>query len=139
MEKECYEKSFKITRTTSALTVEYNVSNYCTLRGNAQRNNNQKSFNKCVDFPISCPTIVGMHEKIQCKNLADHQKVCSLEPVKCPFFELSWVYKNDSMKISGSTSNTEHHLELVMTETVTLKHKATNLEQKATCMVIAEG
>ncbi len=38
VEKECYEKSFKITRTTSAQTVEYNVSNVLLHTiGNAQR------------------------------------------------------------------------------------------------------
>ncbi len=104
---------------------------YCTLEGIHKEITAKSHVDKCVGFPISCPNNCG-HEKIQRKNLADHQKVCPLEPVKCPFFEAGCreiILRNDLA--AHKASNTEQHLELVMTETVTLKHKATNLEHKA--------
>ncbi len=58
--------------------------------------------------------------------------MCPLEPVKCPFFEAGCreiILRKDLA--AHKASNTEHHLELVMTETVTLKHKANKLEQEA--------
>ncbi len=104
---------------------------YCTLEGMNKEITAKSHLDKCPRFPISCPNNCG-HEKIQRKNLADHQKVCPLQPVKCPFFEAGcrkMILQKDLA--AHKASNTEHHLELVMTETVTLKHKADNLEQKA--------
>ncbi len=105
---------------------------YCTLEGMHKEITAKRHLDKCPRFLVSCPNNCG-HEKIQRKNLADHQKVCPLQPVKCPFFEAG-CRKMILRKYLAAhkASNTEHHLELVMTETVTLKHKATNLEHKAT-------
>ena len=92
---------------------------------------NKSHFKKCHFFQISCPNNCG-HEKIQRKNLAGHQKVCPLEPVKCTFFEAGCtelIPRNDLTV--HKASNTEHHLELMMTETVTLKQKANKLELEA--------
>ncbi len=86
---------------------------------------------ECEDFPISCPNNCG-HEKIQRWILADHQEVCPLELVKCPFFEAGCsetIFRKDLA--AHKASNTEHHLELVMTETFTLKQKADKFEQNA--------
>ncbi len=82
---------------------------YCTLEGMHKEITDKSHLDECVGFTISC--LNNCEHEIQRKNLADHQKVCPLEPVKCPFF-------------AAGCTNTEHHLELVMTETVTLKHKA---------------
>ncbi len=104
---------------------------YCTLEGMHKEITVKSHLDKCPLFPISCPNNCG-YEKIQRKNLADHQKVCPLEPVKCPFFEAGcteMILRKDLA--AHKASNTEHHLELVMTETVTLKHKAKKFEQKA--------
>ena len=79
---------------------------------------------KCHFFPISCSNNCG-HEKIQRWKLSDHQKVCPLEPVNCFFLEAGCrglIPRKDLA--AHKASNTEHHLELVMTETVTLKQKA---------------
>ncbi len=103
---------------------------YCTLEGMHKEITAKSHLDKCVGFPVSCPN--NCEHEIQRKNLADHQKVCSLEPVKCPFFEAGCRKMILRKHLAAhKASNTEHHLELVMTETVTLKHKATNLEQKA--------
>ena len=48
--------------------------------------------------------------------------------------EAAWVYTEMIPRknlAAHKASNTEHHLELVMTETVTLKQKANRFEQKA--------
>ncbi|XP_064389172.1 TNF receptor-associated factor 5-like [Halichondria panicea] len=77
----------------------------------------------CSGFPISCPNNCG-HEKVQRTKLAGHQMVCPLEPVKCPFFEAGCseiVVRKDLA--AHKASNTEHHLELMMTETVSLKQE----------------
>ncbi len=103
---------------------------YCTLEGMHKEMTAKSHLYKCDGFPVSCPNKCG-HEKIQRKNLADHQKVCPLEPVKCPFFEAGctkMILRKDLA--AHKASNTEHHLELVMTETVTLKQKANRFEQK---------
>ncbi len=104
---------------------------YCTLEGMHKEITAKSHLDKCDDFPVSCPNNCG-HEKIQRKNLADHQKVCPLEPVKCPFFEAGcteMILRKDLA--AHKASNTEHHLELVMTETVILKQKANQFEQEA--------
>ena len=90
---------------------------YCTLEGMHKEITAKSHLDKCPRFPISCPNNCG-HEKIQRKNLADHQKVCPLQPVKCPFFEAG-CRKMILRKYLAAhkASNTEHHLELVMTET----------------------
>ena len=82
-------------------------------------------------FFISCPKKCG-HEKIQRIFLADHQKVCPLEPIKCLFFEAGCVKIIPRKDLAAhKASNTEHHLELVMTQTVTLKQEVQKYEQKA--------
>ncbi len=66
------------------------------------------------------------------KYSAGHQKLCPLETVKCPFFEAGCrklIARKDLAE--HKALNTEHHLELVMTETVTLKQNATKFEQEA--------
>ncbi len=104
---------------------------YCTLEGMHKEITAKSHLDECVNFPISCPNNCG-HEKIQRKNLADHQKVCPLEPVKCPFFEAGCMKMIVRKNLAAhKASNTEHHLELVMTETFALKHKANKLEQVA--------
>ncbi len=104
---------------------------YCTLEGMHKKITAKRHLDKCVGFPVSCPKNCE-HEKIQRKNLADHQKVCSLEPVKCPFFEAGCQEMIPRKDLAAhKASNTEHHLELVMTETVTLKQKADKFEQEA--------
>ncbi len=104
---------------------------YCTLEGLHKEITAKSHLDECVGFPVSCPNNCG-HEKIQRKNLTDHQKVCPLEPVKCPFFEAGctkMIVRKDLA--AHKASNTEHHLELMMTETVMLKQKANRFEQKA--------
>ena len=97
---------------------------YCTLEGMHKEITAKSHLDECVGFPVSCPNNCG-HEKIQRKNLADHQKVCPLEPVKCPFFEAGCMKVIFRKNLAAhKASNIEHHLELVMTETVTLKQKA---------------
>ncbi len=104
---------------------------YCTLEGMHKEITAKSHVDKCVGFPVSCPNNCG-HQKIQRKNLADHQKVCPLEPVKCPFFEAGCTKMIPRKDLAAhKASNTEHHLELVMTETVALKMKADKSEQKA--------
>ncbi len=104
---------------------------YCTLEGMHKKITTRSHLNRCPRFPFPCPNNCG-HEKIQRKNLADHQKVCPLEPVKCPFFEAGCketILRKDLA--AHKASNTEHHLELMIAETVTLKMKADKSEQKA--------
>ncbi len=104
---------------------------YCKLWGMYKKITAKSHLDECVGFPVSCPNNCG-HQKMQRKNLAGHQKVCPLQPVKCPFFEAGcrkMILRKDLA--AHKASNTEHHLELVMTHTVTLTQKATNLEQKA--------
>ena len=97
---------------------------YCNAKGMYREITANSHIDKCPHFPISCPNSCG-HEKIQRKNLADHQKVCPLEPVKCPFFEAGCTEMIPRKDLAAhKASNTEHHLELVMTETVTFKQKA---------------
>ena len=105
---------------------------YCNTEGMHKEITAKSHLDKCPLFPISCPNNCE-HEKTQRKNLTDHQKVCPLEPVKCPFFEAGCSTEIIPRKdmAAHKASNTEHHLELVMTETVTLKHKANKLEQEA--------
>ncbi len=103
---------------------------YCTLEGMHKEITAKSHLEECVCFPVSCPKNCG-HQKIQRKNLADHPKVCPLEPVKCPFFEAGcteMILRKDLA--AHKASNTEHHLELVMTETVTLKQDAKQLSLK---------
>ncbi len=91
---------------------------YCTLEGMHKEITAKSHLYECDGFPISCPNNCG-HE-IQRKNLADHQKVCPLEPVECSFFEAGctkMILREDLA--AHKASNTEHHLELVMTHTVT--------------------
>ncbi len=104
---------------------------YCTLEGMHKEITAKSHLDECAGFPVSCPNNCG-HEKIQRKNLADHQKVCPLEPVKCPFFEAGCTEMILPKDLAAhKASNTEHHLELVMTHTVTLTQKANKLEQEA--------
>ncbi len=96
---------------------------YCTLEGMHKEITAKSHLDECVGFPVSCPNNCG--DEIQRKNLADHQKVCPLEPVKCPFFEAGCTKMILPKDLAAhKASNTEHHLELVMTETVTLKQEA---------------
>ncbi len=107
---------------------------YCSTEG---MHKEITHLDKCLLFPISCPNNCG-HENMQWQNLAGHQKVCPLEPVKCPFFEAGcteMIVRKDLAE--HKASNTEHHLELVMTETVTLKQKANKFEQEATAEIEA--
>ncbi len=104
---------------------------YCNTEGMHKEITTKFHLDKCFFLPISCPNNCG-YEKIPRMNLADHQKVCPLEPVKCPFFEAGcrkFLARKDLAE--HKASNTEHHLELVMTETVTLKQKANKSEQEA--------
>ncbi|XP_064390011.1 TNF receptor-associated factor 2-like [Halichondria panicea] len=104
---------------------------YCNTEGMHKEITAEYHLDKCSFFPISCPNNCG-HEKIQRMNLADHQEVCPLEPVKCPFFEAGcteMIARKDLAE--HQASNTEHHLELLMTQTVTLKQNANKSEQKA--------
>ncbi len=110
---------------------------YCNTEGMHKEITAKHHLDKCPLFPISCPNNCG-HEKIPRKSLADHQEVCPLEPVKCPFFEAGctkMIVRKDL--VEHKASNTEHHLELVMTETVTLKQKAKKFEQEATAEIEA--
>ncbi len=103
---------------------------YCKTEGMHKEITTKFHLDKCFFLPISCPNNCG-YEKIPRMNLADHQKVCPLEPVKCPFFEAGcrkFLARKDLAE--HKASNTEYHLELVMTETVTLKQKANKSEQK---------
>ncbi len=96
---------------------------YCNTEGEHKEITANSHLDICPSFPISCPNNCG-HEKIQRKKLADHQKVCPLEPVKCPFFEAKCTKLIPRKDLAAhKASNIEHHLELVMTETVTLKQK----------------
>ncbi len=82
-------------------------------RGDAQRNNNQiplTSWTNVFFFLFLALTIVGMHEKIPRMNLADHQEMCPLEPVNCPFFEAGCTEKIARKDLTAyKASNTEHH------------------------------
>ena len=105
---------------------------YCNTEGMHKEIRTKIHLDKCVDFPICCPNNCG-HEKIHRWNLAGHQEVCPLEPVKCPFLEAGCTEMIARKYLAEhKASNTEHHLELVMTETVTLKQNAKKFEQKAT-------
>ncbi len=57
-----------------------------TIEGMHKEITAKSHLDECVGFPVSCPNNCGQ-EKIQRNNLADHQKVCPLQPVKCPFLE----------------------------------------------------
>ncbi len=110
---------------------------YCNTEGMHKEITAKSHLDKCAGFPISCPNNCG-HEKVQRWLLADHQKLCPLEPVKCPFFEAGctkMIVRKDLAE--HKASNTEHHLELVMTEMVTLKQKAKKFEQEATAEIEA--
>ncbi|XP_064389173.1 TNF receptor-associated factor 5-like [Halichondria panicea] len=99
---------------------------YCNTEGMHKEITANSHIDKCQLFPIFCPNSCG-HEKIQRKKLADHQKVCPLEPVKCPFFEAGCTELIPRKDLAAhKASNTEHHLELMMIHTV---QKATKLEQ----------
>ncbi len=85
---------------------------------------------KCLLFPISCPNNCE-HEQMQRKNLARHQKVCPLEPVKCLFFEAGCTKTILRKNLAAhKASNKDRHLELVMTETARSKLKAKKYEVK---------
>ncbi len=102
---------------------------YCNTKG-MYKEITKSHLDECFFFPIACSNNCG-HEKIQRKKLAGHQKVCPLEPVKCPFFEAGCREMIPRKDLAAhKASNTEHHLELVMTETVTIKQKANKLEQE---------
>ncbi len=89
-----------------------------TLKGMHKEITAKRHLHECVGFPIPCPNNCG-HEKIQCWFLADHNKVCPLEPVKCPFFEAGCAKMILWKDLAAhKASNTEHHLELMITETV---------------------
>ena len=91
---------------------------YCKKIGVHKEITANSHLQRCRCFPISCFNNCG-HEKQQRKKLADHQKVCPLEPVKCPFFEAGCSEMIPRIDLTAhKTSNTEHHLELVMTHTV---------------------
>ncbi len=91
---------------------------YCKKIGVHKEITANSHLQRCRCFPISCPNNCG-HEKQQRKKLVDHQKVCPLEPVKCPFFEAGCSEMIPRIDLTAhKTSNTEHHLELVMTHTV---------------------
>ncbi len=59
---------------------------YCEREGMQKDVTAESHLDKCAHFPISCCNNCG-HKKIKRKNLAGHQNVCPLQPVKCPFFE----------------------------------------------------
>ena len=103
---------------------------YCYIEGKHKEIAN-RHVDECPHFPISCPNNCA-REKVERKNLVRHQKVCPLEPVKCLFFEAGCTKTIPRKDLAAhKASNTEHHLELVMTETVTLKQKAKKFEQEA--------
>ncbi len=102
---------------------------YCSKEGMHKEITAKSHLDKCSLFLISCPNNCG-HEKIQRWILAGHQKMCPLEPVKCPFFEAGCTKMIFRKNLAAhKASNTEHHLELVMAETVTLKQNTVKLEQ----------
>ncbi len=104
---------------------------YCTLEGMHKEITAKNHIDECIFFLISCPNNCG-HKKVQRKNLAIHQDECPLEPVECLFSGVGCTEMIPRKDMAAhKASNTEHHLELVMTETVTLKHKANRFEQKA--------
>ncbi|XP_064390044.1 TNF receptor-associated factor 5-like [Halichondria panicea] len=104
---------------------------YCNIKGMHKEITTKTHLDKCPLFPISCFNNCG-HEKVQRWRLAGHQKVCPLEPVKCPLFEAGCREMIPRKDLAAhKASNTEHHLELVMTETVTLKQEVNKLKQKA--------
>ncbi len=103
---------------------------YYSIMGVYKEITTKHHLDKCPNFPIYCPNNCR-HEKLQRWFLAGHQKVCPLEPVKCPFFEAGCRKLIARKDLTTKASNTEHHLELVMTETVTLKQNATKFEQEA--------
>ena len=99
---------------------------YCNTEGMHKEITANSHIDNCPSFPTSCPNNCG-HEKIQRWVLADHQKVCPLEPVKCPFFEAGCTELIPRKNLAAhKASNTEHHLELMMIHTV---QKAKKLEQ----------
>ena len=104
---------------------------YCNTEGMHKEVRAKSHLERCLHFPIFCPNNCE-HEKIQRKNLTGHQKVCPLEPVKCPFFEAGCSTEIIPRKdlAAHKASNTEHHLELVMTETVTLKLETKNTKDQ---------
>ncbi len=103
---------------------------YCKKNGMHKKVTSKSHLDTCPCLSISCPNNCG-HEQMQRKNLAGHQKVCPLEPVKCPFFEAGCT-KTILRKnlIAHKASNKERHLELVMTQTARLKQKANKCEMK---------
>ena len=105
---------------------------YCNTMGMHKEITAKHHLDECPRFPTSCPNNCG-HEKVQRKNLVGHESKCPLEPVKCPFFDAGCkeVILRKDLEAHKAWS-TDHHLELVMTETVKLKQKANKLEQENT-------
>ena len=104
---------------------------YCNTEGMHTEITAKSHLDICAGFPISCPNNCG-HEKVQRWLLADHQKLCPLEPVKCPFFEAGCRKLIPRKDLAAhKASNTEHHLELLMTETVTLKQEVKHEKEAA--------
>ncbi len=110
------------------------ICQYCNEEGMYKDITAEGHIDKCPSFPLDCPNNCG-HDKIQRKDLPNHQKECPLEPVKCPFFEAGCKQEIPRKELAvHKASNTENHLELMMISFVNTQRqlKTVALVAKAT-------
>ena len=104
---------------------------YCNEEGMYKDITAQGHIDECPSFPLDCPNNCG-HDNIQRKDLSDHQKECPCKLAKCPFFEAGCKQEIPQNKLAThKTSNTENHLELMMTN---LKETKDEMNFKFSCL-----